>query len=72
MVSLQNAQSGRRYRVTWLIGTYAGYLSRELDMCVDDCLNVIVNNGSTLLIKCHGKTIAMSADVAGCIKTEPI
>ena len=72
MVSLQNAKSGRKYRVTWLLGAYAGYLSRKWNLCVDDRLNVIENNGNTLIVKCHGKTIAMSADVAGSVKMEPI
>ena len=72
MVSLQNAKSGRKYRVAWLLGAYAGFLSRQWNLCVDDRLNVIENNGSTLIVKCHGKTIAMSADVAGSVKMEPI
>lgn len=72
MVSLQNAETGQLYRVTWLLGTYAEYLHNEWDLCVDDSLRVLANNGSTLIVRFNGKKLAMSSDIAGSVKMEPI
>lgn len=72
MVSLQNAKEGGRYRVTWLLGTYAGYLHDTWDLCIDDCLSVLANNGSSLIIRFNGRKVAMSSDIAGCVKMEPV
>ncbi len=72
MVSLQNAKTGRRYRVTWLLGNYAAYLQNEWNLRVDDRLSVLVNNGSTLIVRFNGRRLALSSDVAGSVKMEPV
>lgn len=67
MTNLTQVNNGQTCRITWLLGRYSD-IFRKLELHENDMLQMIQNQGRTLLFKHCGKKLAMSADMAVSIK----
>ncbi|ACV22999.1 ferrous iron transport protein A [Slackia heliotrinireducens] len=68
MITLNQAQTGRSYRIAWLLGSVGQALEENLGMRPDDRLDVKQNSWVGSVVDYNGKLIAMSHEAAHYVK----
>lgn len=67
MTNLTQVSNGQTCRISWLLGQYSE-IYRRLELHENEVVQMIQNQGRTLLFKHNGRKLAMSADMAASIK----
>lgn len=68
MYNLEELQSGSSCTIIWLLGNIGKFLQDNLHLSLDDEINVLYNDGKSLIIKHHNKKYALDSLSAHSIK----
>lgn len=72
MINLQEAETGRTYKVTWMIGELAEKIRKDFDLHESDDIQIVQNMGKTGVIIRYGThRVAMDPSAAFAVKAEP-
>lgn len=68
MFNLEEVSTGKTCTIRWLLGEVGKYLQDKMHLELDDHLNVIYNDGESIIIKHDNKTYALNYESAHAIK----